>query len=70
MRYFVSVLVFIFIAPICIIAGLFSTCLFAGATGGNETLSMVLLIAGPVLGLLGSIALTVLIARGMKNSMQ
>jgi hypothetical protein len=70
MRYFVGVLIFIFIAPICVIAGLFSSCLFAGLADNNESLGMTLLFAGPLVGLLGSIALTVLIVRGMKNSMQ
>ena len=68
MRYFIGILVFIFIAPICIIAGFFSTCLFAGMSGGNEAVTMAALIIGPLLGFMGSVALTVLIVRSMKAS--
>jgi hypothetical protein len=65
MRYVVGVLAFIFLTPLCMIAGFFSTCLFAGLAGGNEAAMTAVLFSGPVLGLLGSIALTVLIVRSM-----
>jgi hypothetical protein len=68
MRYFIGILVFIFIAPICIIAGFFGSCLFAGMAGSNETLAMGVLFLGPLIGLIGSIALSVLIIRSMKAS--
>jgi hypothetical protein len=68
MRYFVGLLCFVFIMPICVIAGFFGSCLFAGLSGGNETLGITLVILGPLVGLIGSIALTVLIVRSMKAS--
>jgi hypothetical protein len=66
MRYFVGILAFIFLAPVCIIAGFFSTCLFAGMAG-DSVLMPVLLVAGPLFGLAGSVALAVLIVRSMKH---
>jgi hypothetical protein len=65
-----GILIFIFLFPVCLIAGVFGGCLigaFAGSMDSSGSLIVITMSSGALIGIGSAVALTVLAVRSMRS---